>query len=82
MLVISQDGRASRELTLAGGLSPNDVRFVHREALRVLRPGIDTAHTDAYSDDTLPSTVLHSYERLVALGLPPTVLTAVPASAR
>ncbi|MGX4692360.1 hypothetical protein [Streptomyces sp. JNUCC 63] len=56
-----------RELVLVDGLSPADVVLVHREALRVLRSGIDAAHLDAYSDDAWPPAVLHSYERALSL---------------
>ncbi|MFB7110224.1 hypothetical protein [Streptomyces sp. NPDC056291] len=54
-----------RELVLVGGSSPADVALVHREALRVLRSTIDTAHLDAYSDDAWPPEVRHAYERAV-----------------
>ncbi|MFF3375740.1 hypothetical protein ACFYXF_22670 [Streptomyces sp. NPDC002680] len=40
-----------RELVLVAGLSHADIALVHREALRALRSGIDTAHLDAYGDD-------------------------------
>ncbi|MEU1698147.1 hypothetical protein ACPC36_30935 [Streptomyces pseudogriseolus] len=65
--MINQDGGPGRELVLVDGLSPADVVLVHREALRVLRSGIDTAHFDAYSDDAWPPAVLHSYERALTL---------------
>ncbi|MFH8805548.1 hypothetical protein ACH4F6_39435 [Streptomyces sp. NPDC017936] len=52
---------------LVDGLSPADVVLVHREALGVLRSGIDTAHLDAYSDDAWPPAVRHSYERALTL---------------
>ncbi|MFE5482972.1 hypothetical protein [Streptomyces sp. NPDC056527] len=67
MRVINQHGGMGRELVLAGGLSPADVARLHREALRVLRSGIDTAHIDAYSDDAWPPAVLRSYERALSL---------------
>jgi hypothetical protein len=41
--------------------------LVHREALRVLRSGIDAAHLDAYSGDAWPPAVLYSYERALSL---------------
>lgn len=63
----NQDGGPDRELVLVDGLSPADVVLVHREALCVLRSGIDTAHLDAYSDDAWPPAVLHTYERALAL---------------
>ncbi|WP_157876714.1 hypothetical protein [Streptomyces graminilatus] len=56
-----------RELVLLEGLNPTGVAHVHREALRVLRSAIDTAHVDAYSDDAWPAEVLPSYERLLTL---------------
>ncbi|GAA4834871.1 hypothetical protein [Kitasatospora terrestris] len=67
MRVINQDGGSDHELVLADGMSPADVVLVHREALRVLRSGIDTAHVDAYSDDPWPPAVVHSYERVLSL---------------
>ncbi|WP_329273387.1 hypothetical protein [Streptomyces sp. NBC_01451] len=57
-----------RELVLLAGLNQTDIAHVHREVLRVLRSGIDTAHVDAYSDDAWPRETLPSYERLLALG--------------
>jgi len=56
-----------RELVLVDGLSLADVVLVHREALRVLRSGIDAAHLDAYTDDAWPPAVLPSYERALSL---------------
>ncbi len=68
MRVINQDGGSGRrELVLVGEMSPADVVLVYREALRVLRSGIDAAHLDAYSDDAWPTAVLHSYERALSL---------------
>ncbi|MGV9281848.1 hypothetical protein [Streptomyces sp. NPDC003730] len=66
--MINQHGGVGRDLVLVGGLSPADVQLVHREALRVLRSGIDAAHLDAYSDDAWPPGVLRSYERALSLG--------------
>jgi hypothetical protein len=65
--VINQDGGSGRELVLGGGLSPADLVLVYREALRVLRSGIDAAHLDAYSDEAWPPAVLHSYEHALSL---------------
>ncbi|MEV5970322.1 hypothetical protein [Streptomyces sp. NPDC051921] len=65
--MINQHGGVSRDLVLVGGLSPADVALVHREALRVLRSGIEAAHLDAYSDDAWPPEVLPSYERALSL---------------
>jgi hypothetical protein len=67
MRVINQDGGSGRELILVDGLSPSGVALIHREALRVLRSGMDAAHVDAYSDDVWPPAVLHSYERALSL---------------
>ncbi|WP_371661675.1 hypothetical protein [Streptomyces sp. NBC_00280] len=57
-----------RELVLLEGLNHADIAHVHREALRVLRSAVDTAHLDAYSDDAWPPETLPSYERLLSLG--------------
>lgn len=66
--MVNQHGGVGRELVVVvDGLSPADVALVHREALRVLRPGIDAAHLDAYSDDVRPPEVLSSYERVISL---------------
>ncbi|MFD7703355.1 hypothetical protein [Streptomyces caelestis] len=65
--MINQDGRTGRERVLADGLSPADVVLVHREALRVLRSSIDTAHVDAHSDDAWPPEARNAYERALAL---------------
>ncbi|MGW2933157.1 hypothetical protein ACWDA7_15125 [Streptomyces sp. NPDC001156] len=73
MRAIDQDAGPGRELVLVGGLSPADVVLVHREALRVLRSGIDAAHVDGYSDDAWPPAALHSYERVLSLAREATV---------
>ncbi|MGA5550560.1 hypothetical protein [Streptomyces pseudogriseolus] len=65
--MINQQGGVGRELVLVAGLSPADVALVHREALRVLRPGIDAAQLDAYSDDPWPPAVLRSRDRVLSL---------------
>ena len=65
--MISQDGVRVRELVLVDGVRSADVVSVHREALQVLRSGIDAAHIDAYSDDFWPPEVLDSYERALSL---------------
>ncbi|MEV8035333.1 hypothetical protein [Streptomyces sp. NPDC086182] len=67
MDVINRDGTSGYEFVLANGMSPEDVVLVHREALRVLRSAIDTAHLDAYSDDVWSREVRHSYERVLSL---------------
>ncbi|MEU1599505.1 hypothetical protein ABZ468_43560 [Streptomyces sp. NPDC005708] len=71
--MIDQDAGTGRELVLVDGLSPSDVVLVHREALRVLRSGIDAAHVDAYSDNAWPPAALHSYERALSLAREATV---------
>lgn len=63
----SQRGVPRNEFVMADGLSPADVRRVHREALRVLRSDIDSADLDAYSDEPWPPAVLNSYERALSL---------------
>jgi hypothetical protein len=60
------DGRA-RAHVLADGLGPADVALVHREALCVLRPVIDTAFVDAYSDAPWPPEVLPSHATALRL---------------
>ncbi|MFF9854392.1 hypothetical protein [Streptomyces litmocidini] len=67
MGVSNQHGGVGRELVLVAGLSPADVALVHREALRVLRPGIDAAQLDAYSDAPWPPAVLRSHDRVLSL---------------
>lgn len=62
-----RDGGPGRKLVLVAGLSPADVALVHREALRVLRPGMDAAHLDAYSDGPWPAAVLPSLESALSL---------------
>jgi hypothetical protein len=66
-VMIDQNGRARRGLVLAGGPSPSGVALIHREALRVLRPTMDSAHLDAYSDDPWPPAVLPSYSGVLSL---------------
>lgn len=67
MRVTNQHGGVAREVVMVDGLSPAEVELLHREALRVLRSGIDSAHLDAYSDDPWPPAVLRSYERVLSL---------------
>ena len=67
MLVINPNAEPRRELVLIAGSTDAEAALVHREALRVLRPDIATAHVDAYSDDAWPRAVLHSYERALSL---------------
>ncbi|MFE4816248.1 hypothetical protein ACFRFU_07405 [Streptomyces sp. NPDC056704] len=66
-VIHQNDGSDRRELVLGDGLSLADAVLVHREALRVLRAGIEQAHLDAYSDEVWPSAVLGSYERALPL---------------
>ncbi|HZG07122.1 MAG TPA: hypothetical protein VE546_26730 [Streptomyces sp.] len=65
--MIDRKSGRGRELVLVDGLSPAEVVLVHREALRVLRSGLDTAHLDAYSDAPWPPEVLPWYERALSL---------------
>ncbi|WP_327275790.1 hypothetical protein OG609_30655 [Streptomyces sp. NBC_01224] len=65
--MINQQGSPRRKFVLADGLTPADIEHVHREALRVLRSDIDTAHLDAYSDEAWPPAVLNSCERALSL---------------
>ncbi|MET9618794.1 hypothetical protein [Kitasatospora indigofera] len=65
--MVNQDRGLVRELVLADGISPAEVALVHREALRVLRSGIDVAHLDACSDGAWPPEVVRSYERALSL---------------
>ncbi|WP_431953122.1 hypothetical protein [Actinacidiphila sp. bgisy167] len=65
--MINNSSRRVRELVLTDGLSPADGVLVHREALRVLRDGINAAHLDAYCDGAWPPAVLRSYERALVL---------------
>ncbi|MER5307566.1 hypothetical protein ABT034_07230 [Streptomyces sp. NPDC002773] len=65
--MINHHGGSARELVLVGELSPADLEFLHREALRVLRSGIDAANLDAYSDDDWPPAVLRSHEHALSL---------------
>ncbi|MFG2112485.1 hypothetical protein ACGFRB_07575 [Streptomyces sp. NPDC048718] len=62
-----QEEAGVRAYVLTDGASPADVVRVHREALRVLRPGIDVAHIDVYSDAPWPPEVLPSCERALSL---------------
>lgn len=41
--------------------------LAHREALRVLRDDIETAHIDAYSDTAWPLEAIPAYERLLSM---------------
>ncbi|MFG3141903.1 hypothetical protein ACGFZA_37505 [Streptomyces sp. NPDC048211] len=56
-----------RDLFLREGLEAADVVRVHREALRVLRDSIETAHVDAYSDDAWPREVAPAYEQVLSM---------------
>ncbi|MCH0539306.1 hypothetical protein I3F58_06975 [Streptomyces sp. MUM 203J] len=61
------DGGPRRERVLVDGLGPGEAVVVHREALHVLRPDIESAHLDVYTDTGWPPAVLHSFERALAL---------------
>ncbi|MDJ0466456.1 hypothetical protein [Streptomyces sp. H27-C3] len=65
--MISQEAGPIGEFVLRDGLTSADAVILHREALHVLRPGITTAHLDAYSDDEWPTAVLQSHERALSL---------------
>jgi hypothetical protein len=52
---------------LGDGLGAAEVVHAHREALRVLRAGIEAAHVDAYSDVPWPQDVVSCYERALAM---------------
>ncbi|MFJ3216387.1 hypothetical protein ACIPLC_10755 [Kitasatospora sp. NPDC086801] len=67
MRAINRNGDQNHELVLVDGMSPADVVLAHRAALQVLRPCIESACLDAYSDDAWPPAVLHSYERALSL---------------
>ncbi|MEU3500887.1 hypothetical protein ABZ726_08980 [Streptomyces hundungensis] len=64
----SQDERPDRALFLVGALPPAELAWAHREALRVVRPGVETAHIDAYSDDAWPQEAAPFYEQALAMG--------------
>ncbi|MFJ3159785.1 hypothetical protein [Streptomyces kanasensis] len=65
-MITDADGRR-RELFLRDGLEAADVVLAHREALRVLRDDIETAHIDAYSDTAWPLEAVPAYERLLSM---------------
>ncbi|MFI8182831.1 hypothetical protein ACIF70_20245 [Actinacidiphila glaucinigra] len=65
--MIDKDGGPRRGLVPACGLGPSDVVLVHREALRVLRPDLHSAHVDAYTDGAWPDEALSSYRGVLAL---------------
>lgn len=64
---MKENSGPNREYVLVGRLNPADLGVVCREALRVLRPTMDAAHLDAYSDDAFPPAVLHSYHHALLL---------------
>ncbi|MFC9244917.1 hypothetical protein ACFT7S_13035 [Streptomyces sp. NPDC057136] len=65
--MISEAVEPRRELFLRGDLEAADVVSAHREALRVLRDSIETAHVDAYSDIAWPQDVIPAYERALSM---------------
>ncbi|MEU9607536.1 hypothetical protein [Streptomyces sp. NPDC048057] len=65
---MTDDGTERGLVLVSEGLSSEAVATAHRAALRVARPGIGTAHVDAYSDAPWPPEVLASYGAVLALG--------------
>ncbi|MCQ9130266.1 hypothetical protein [Streptomyces hilarionis] len=65
--MISEADEPRRDLFLRDGLEAADVVCVHREALRVLRDSIETAHVDAYSGMAWPREVVPAYEQALAM---------------
>lgn len=65
--MINRNDGPRHELFLRGGLDAADVVSAHREAIRVLRESIETAHLDAYSDDAWPQEVVPTYERALLM---------------
>ncbi|MCX5387500.1 hypothetical protein [Streptomyces sp. NBC_00083] len=65
--VISEANEPRRELFLRNDLEAVDVVSAHREALRVLRDSIETAHVDAYSDVPWPRDVVDAYEHALSM---------------
>ncbi|MEU1365091.1 hypothetical protein ABZ454_03040 [Streptomyces sp. NPDC005803] len=63
----SEAAEPRRDLFLRDGLEAADVVRVHREALRVLRDSIETAHVDAYSDIAWPPEVAPAYEQVLSM---------------
>lgn len=63
----SEADEPRRDLFLRDGLEAADVVRVHREALRVLRDSIETAHVDAYSDIAWPREVAPAYEQVLSM---------------
>ncbi|MFI1279321.1 hypothetical protein ACH4U5_00870 [Streptomyces sp. NPDC020858] len=63
----SEADEPRRNLFLRDGLEAADVVRVHREALRVLRESIETAHVDAYSDIAWPREVAPAYEQVLSM---------------
>lgn len=63
----SEADEPRRDLFLRDGLEAADVVRVHREALRVLRDSIETAHLDAYSDSAWPREVEPAYEQVLSM---------------
>ncbi|MFD8733398.1 hypothetical protein ACFV06_00575 [Streptomyces sp. NPDC059618] len=63
----SEPDEPRRDLFLREGLEAEDVVRVHREALRVLRDSIESAHVDAYSDIAWPLEVAPAYEQVMSM---------------
>lgn len=65
--VMSETGEPRKGLFLRDDLEEADVVRAHREALRVLRDSIETAHFDAYSDEPWPQDVVAAYEYALSM---------------
>ncbi|MDQ0798086.1 hypothetical protein [Streptomyces sp. B1I3] len=65
--MISEANEPRRELFLRDDLEAVYVDSAHREALRVLRDSIETAHVDAYSDAPWPREVVAAYEQALSM---------------
>ncbi|MET7860591.1 hypothetical protein ABZS81_25925 [Streptomyces sp. NPDC005318] len=65
--MISEADELRRDLFLRDDLEAGDVVSAHREALRVLRDSIETAHVDAYSDIAWPREVVAAYEHALSM---------------
>ncbi|MFE3944869.1 hypothetical protein ACFXPV_23850 [Streptomyces sp. NPDC059118] len=63
----SEADEPRQDLFLRHGQEAADVVRVHREALRILRDSIETAHVDAYSDSTWPREVAPAYEQVLSM---------------
>ncbi|MFF7674814.1 hypothetical protein [Actinacidiphila glaucinigra] len=57
VVVIDKDAGPRRAFVPARARSTSDLALLHREALRVPRPGLDSACLDAYTDGVWPREV-------------------------